>query len=101
MKLKDYLNEAAVGDTILKQINVMDKWALNAWGAKNYVLLKDGIQFDVRGPKFKGRILIQLSKKDTYDVTAGNIRKMDWKVKKFVRDISVEQLVDVLNNIIG
>ena len=103
MGFRNYLTEAndRVGKTILNQINALDKWALASWGAKQYVLHKDGIQFDVRGSKFRGRVIIKLNSRDLYDIDFGTIRKMDWKLKKREKDVYVDQLVNIIDNTVG
>jgi hypothetical protein len=101
-ELKQELNEQTkVGDKIIQQIKALDKNALMAYGARNYVSLKDGIQFDVKGSKHKGRIIIRLNSQDLYDIEAGTIRMFNYKVVKQVSDVSVENLVSVLDSIIG
>ena len=107
MKFGDYLTEATgqVGKTILSQIRAIDKWSLQAWGAKDFVSNQDGIQFDVRGSKHRGRVIIALNKKDLYNIEIGKIVKkkgtMDWKSIKKVTDIGVENLVTALDGLIG
>lgn len=102
MKFREYINEARVGQTILKQIKAIDKWALDSWGAKKFVSSKDGIQFDVRGPKFRGRVVITLDKlSDTYAVDFGNVRKLEWVSKKLLQNVFAEDLVNVLDQQIG
>jgi len=107
MKFGDYLTEASgqVGKTIISQIKTLDKWALQAWGAKDFVANKDGVQFDVRGAKHRGRVIIALSRNDLYNIEIGKIvtkqGSMDWKSIKKVTDIGVENLVTTLDGLIG
>ena len=103
------------GETIYKQIKAMDPRALMAWGAKNLAVengVNNGIigyehknlgkfQFDARGPKFKGRIIIMLMPDDTYTVIAGVIRNLNWSVKKIVEDVYVDVLIQVIDDIVG
>jgi len=100
-----------VAQTIIRQIQALDKMALLAWGAKNYVSLTDpvfdkpeigkGVKFTVRGPKFKGQILILLTPQDLYDVFAFTVRKLETKLKFVERGIHVDNLVTVIDNIVG
>ena len=103
MKFGNYLTEAndRVGKTILTQIKALDKWALSSWGAKNFVSSKDGIQFDVRGSKHRGRILVVLNPKDLYNIEIGKVVKLDWKSIKKVKDVYVDNLVTTLDGLIG
>ena len=94
--------ESKVSDTILKQVNAIDRFALASWGAKNYVASNDGIQFDVRGSKFRGRVIITYDKgSDTYIIELGNVRKLDWKQKYMIKQVFAGDLVNVLDQQIG
>ena len=104
MKFGDYITEAndRVAKTILAQIKALDRWALQAWGAKTFVSFKDGVQFDVRGSKFRGRVVIKLDKsRDLYNIEFGTIQNFEWKVRKQLKGIGVENLVMVLDDFIG
>ena len=107
MKLREFLLEAdqIVGKTILSQIKSIDKWALQAWGAKDFVTSKDGIQFEVRGSKHRGRVIIALNRNDLYDIEIGKVvskqGSIDWKSIKKIKNIGVENLVSTLDNLIG
>jgi hypothetical protein len=115
-----------VAQEILRQIKAIDRHALMAWGAKNFVSSDTGdtigygkagpgVWFDVKGPKFRGRIIIGLSPMDTYTVIAGTIRRPSirtlddidktpgtgWTIKKVVEDVYADSLVQVLDGIIG
>ena len=103
MSFKDYITEAdnRVSKIIMSQINAIDKWALSSWGAKNYISSHNILTFDVRGSKFRGKVIIKLNKRDTYDIEFGTIRKMEYTVKHTDKTVYVEQLVNNLDNIIG
>lgn len=99
---KNNLTESNVAKTILKQINAIDKWALDSYGAKNFVQDKDSIQFDVRGSKFRGRVRISYDKRnDTYVVELGNVRKLEWKQKYMMKNVFAGDLVNVLDQQVG
>lgn len=102
-KIDNYLTEASVGETILKQIKSLDKFALPSWGAKNFVKFDEGIQFDVRGSKFKGRVIIAYDKRsDTYTIQLGRVTKdLDWKVKDEIRNVFAGDLVNILDQHVG
>ena len=102
-KIDNYLTESKVGEVILKQINTLDRFALPAWGAKNFVQFDKGIQFDVRGGKFKGRVIIAYDRgSDTYAIELGNItRKLDWKQKRMIKQVFAGELVNILDQHIG
>lgn len=103
MGFKDYITEAEskVGKIILNQINVLDRWSLASWGAKNYVSFPDGIKFDVRGSKFRGICSIKLNKRDLYDIEYGIIKNLEYTIKHIDKNIFAKQIVNVLDNFIG
>ena len=102
-KINSYLTEAKIGETILKQIKALDKWALASWGAKNFMTFDKGIQFDVRGSKFKGRVLIHYDRgSDTYTIEMGKVtRKLDWKQTAWIENVFAGDLVNILDQHIG
>jgi hypothetical protein len=101
-KKKKKLTESKVAKTILKQINAIDRWALDSYGAKNYVSSNDSIQFDVRGSKFRGRVIITYDRRsDTYIIELGQVRGMDWKQKYTMKSIFAQDLVNVLDQQVG
>lgn len=101
MRLRNYLNESDVGMTIMSQINHIDKHAMLAWGSKNLVFFKKGLQFTVSGPKFKGKIIIELNGRDLYDISFGKVVKLEWKVSKKLTDVHVEDLVKTIDGVVG
>jgi len=93
-----------IAKTIIAQINYADKWALMAYGSRNYVALPEskeyqgGLQFKVNGYHHKGFVRVQLKWIDTYTITFLN-KKGD--VKKEVEDVYCDMLVNVLDYIEG
>jgi|GEM_PF-4204211 mRNA-degrading endonuclease HigB of HigAB toxin-antitoxin module len=104
-KIETYLIEGKVADTILKQIKSLDKWALPSWGAKNFISLdkEKGVQFDVSGSKFKGRILIYYDRgSDTYTIEMGKVtKKLEWKQTNLIKQVFMSDLVNILDQHIG
>lgn len=101
-KKKGTVYESKVSDTILKQINAIDRFALPSWGAKNFVTDDKSIKFDVKGSKFRGRVIITYDKgSDTYVIELGNVRKLDWKQKYMIKSVFAQDLVNVLDQHIG
>ena len=104
MKFTDYLVEEdqRIGKTILAQINAQDKWAMASWGAKNKMTFKEGVQFDVKGSKHRGRVIIALDKHDLYNIEIGKVVPGPaWKSIKKVKGVGVENLVKTLDDLIG
>jgi hypothetical protein len=93
-----------IARTILEQIKYGDKWALMAYGAKNFIALTEskefqgGLQFEVNGLRHKGIVRIQLKWIDTYTITFINKRS---EIVKEVEDVYCDMLVDILDYIEG
>ena len=91
-----------IAGVVYSQIKTMSPWAMAAWGAKELVVLKDGIQFKSSGMvKNKGIIQVKLNGSDLYDVTFGKVRKFKYKEIKKVTDVFVEDLIDVIAEMVG
>ena len=99
MSVADNFGSAGV---VYSQIKTMSPWAMAAWGAKELVVLKDGIQFKSSGMvKNKGIIQIKLNGSDLYNVTFGKVRKFKYKEIKKVTDVFVEDLIGVIDEMVG
>ena len=96
------MTDMTVARTILQQIRTLDRWALGAYGMINAVGLDDGIQFDVKGLKFKGKVIIKLNGMDLYDITFGrmNGKTFEFDVKHTSEGIYCDQLVEILDHYI-
>jgi hypothetical protein len=99
---KKKVNESKVSDTILKQIKSIDKWALDSYGAKNFVSSDKSIQFDVKGSKFRGRVIITYDRgSDSYIIELGKLSGVNWKQKYMMKNVFAKDLVNVLDQQIG
>ena len=95
-------NNFGTAGVVYSQIKTMSPWAMAAWGAKELVVLKDGIQFKSSGMvKNKGIIQVKLNGSDLYDVTFGKVRKFKYKQLKKVTDVFVEDLIGVIDEMVG
>ena len=95
-------NNFGTAGVVYSQIKTMSPWAMAAWGAKELVVLKDGIQFKSSGMvKNKGIIQIKLNGSDLYNVTFGKVRKFKYKEIKKVTDVFVEDLIGVIDEMVG
>ncbi len=91
-----------IAGVVYSQIKTMSPWAMAAWGAKELVVLKDGIQFKSSGMvKNKGIIQIKLNGSDLYNVTFGKVRKFKYKELKKVTDVFAEDLIGVIDEMVG
>ena len=96
------MTDMTIARTIISQIKTLDHMALFAWGFKNAFGLEDGVQFDVNGLKFKGKVIIKLNGSDLYDITFGrmNRKTFEFDVKETAEDIYCDQLVEILDHYI-
>ena len=96
-------NSMIVQETILKQIRSIDKWALGAWGARELKGSNETLYFRVNGTKLKaGWIEITLDRgTDTYTVKGLYQYNMEIKTRKEFTDVYCENLVQVIDSIVG
>ncbi|HWZ21121.1 MAG TPA: hypothetical protein VNW06_00625 [Cytophagaceae bacterium] len=91
-----------IAKTILRQINTLDPWALQAYGSKKIKPLQEckefegGIEFQVNGLHFSGKISIQLSWSDEYSIYF--IDKNE-EIEKEIHGVHFPELVEVLDYI--
>ncbi len=91
-----------IASTIYGQIHALDGMAWYAWGSKNPVALEDGLQFDVNGLVFKGKVIIKLNAMDLYDITFGRMdrKTFEFNVKHNAEGVYCDQLVEILDHYI-
>jgi hypothetical protein len=92
-----------IAQTILSQIKTIDPRALWAWGAKNFVNTGDGLRFRTSGMvKWKGYVYIKYNEgTDLYDIEFFRIRGANIKTDKGVTDIFAEDLVNIIDEVVG
>jgi hypothetical protein len=93
----------SIAKTILSQIKTIDPRATWAWGAKNLVDMGDGLKFQSSGMvKWKGQVYIRYNEgTDLYDIEFFRIRNTEIKPHKGLTDIYAEDLVNVIDEVIG
>ena len=105
------MDRMEIAKTIMGQIKATDPMAMFAWGCTKYVALGEeklsnggyqvgGLQFNVMGAKFKGKVLVRLTAKDLYDVEIGRVYKHEWKQKAYVEDIFCEELMETIDRLV-
>ena len=93
-------NSFQIAKTILNQIKYLDRSALMAWGAKNFVSLPEskdfqgGVRFKVNGLTFKGWVKVELTWLDEYQVSFIN-RRAD--VVKQYDGVYCDMLVSIID----
>ncbi len=94
----------SIANEILSQIKCLDRAALMAWGAKNFLSLPEskefqgGVRFNVNGLTHKGLVIIELRWLDDYTVSF--ISKSGELVKK-VENVYCDMLVEIIDFIEG
>lgn len=92
-----------IAQTILSQIKTVDPRATWAWGAKELVNMGDGLKFKTSGMvKWKGYVYIKYNEgTDLYDIEFFRIRNCEIKCDKGMTDIYAEDLVRVIDSVVG
>lgn len=88
---------------ILSQIKALDSRAMMAWGARDLVNMGDGLKFKTSGlVKWKGYVYIKYDAgADLYNVDFFQIRKVEIKYKKQLTGIYAEDLVRIIDGVVG
>ena len=92
-----------IAQTILSQIKTIDPRATWAWGAKDFVNMGDGLKFKTSGMvKWKGYVYIKYNEgTDLYDIEFFRIRNCEIKPYKGMTDIYAEDLVRIIDSVVG
>lgn len=92
-----------IAQTILSQIKTIDPRATWAWGAKELVNMGDGLKFKTSGMvKWKGYVYIKYNEgTDLYDIEFFRIRNCEIKCDKGMTDVFAEDLVRVIDEVVG
>ncbi len=94
----------AIASEILNQIKCTDRWALAAYGAKNFLALPEskefqgGVRFNVNGLTHKGLVVVELRWVDDYTVSF--LSKKGELVHK-VEGVYCDILVDIIDWVEG
>ena len=91
-----------VAEIIRDQIRSIDRCALMAWGAKEFVNMGDGLKFKVGGlAKYKGYVYVKYDRgADAYNIEFFRIRKCEVKVDKKFEGIYADQLVEIIDEVV-
>jgi len=92
-----------VAKTIRDQIVAQDRMAMWAWGAKDLVAHSNGLSFKSSGlATWKGTVFVQYNEgTDDYTVEFFKIRKAEKKVTKTFNGVYCDQLVQVIDSVVG
>jgi len=92
-----------VAQTILSQIKTIDPRATLAWGAKEFIFMGDGLKFKTSGMvKWKGYVYIRYNEgTDLYDIEFFRIRNVNIKTDKNITGVFAEDLVNVIDRVVG
>lgn len=92
-----------IAKTILQQIKAIDPMAMMAWGAKDMVALPNGLRFKSSGMvKWKGLVSVKYDEgQDLYNLEFGRIRKYEYKIDKNIDGVYADQLVELIDSVVG
>ena len=89
-----------IANTIINQINAIDRFALGAYGANNFIAYEEsesyegGLSFDVNGLHFQGKVYVMLNWLDEYEIQFVDENQI---TVKEVKGVYCDMLVDVLD----
>lgn len=88
---------------ILYQIKTLDSQALMAWGAREFINMCDGLKFKSSGlARWKGYVYIRYDEgMDLYNVDFFKIRKVEIKYTKRLTGVYAEDLVNIIDEVVG
>jgi hypothetical protein len=88
---------------ILSQIKTLDRMAMIAWGAKDLLNMGNGLKFKTSGlVKWKGYVYIKYDEgMDFYNVDFFQIRKVEIKYTKRLEGVYAEDLVRLIDEVVG
>jgi hypothetical protein len=90
--------------TIIRdQIRSLDRWAFGAWGAKDFLNMGDGLKFKTSGMvRWKGYVYIKYDEgRDLYNIDFFRVRNADVKYDRRLEGVFVEDMVELINGVVG
>ena len=92
-----------IAQTIFAQIKAIDPNAIIAWGAREVMNMGDGLKFKTSGlTRYKGYVYVKYnSGKDLYEVQFFRLRKLEVKYDEIVTDVYAEDLVSIIDRVVG
>ena len=93
----------SVAVVIRDQIRALDRMALFAWGAKDFLNMGDGLKFKTSGMvRWKGYVYIKYDAgADLYNVDFFKIRNTDIKYTERLEGVYAEDLVRIIDGVVG
>ena len=97
------MSSPEVSKEILKQLNAIDPRAIFAWGYRAPMYTDDSLSFLVNGSKTapNSRLTIKLNGKDLYDITIHRVAGVEVIYDAKEEDVYVEDLVKIIDSIVG
>jgi hypothetical protein len=90
--------------TIIRdQIRSLDRWAFGAWGAKDFLNMGDGLKFKTTGMvRWKGYVYIKYDEgRDLYNIDFFRVRNADIKYDQRLEGVFAEDMVELINGVVG
>jgi hypothetical protein len=88
---------------IRDQIRSLDRWAFGAWGAKDFLNMGDGLKFKTSGMvRWKGYVYIKYDEgRDLYNIDFFRVRNADVKYDRRLEGVFAEDMVELINGVVG
>jgi hypothetical protein len=92
-----------VATIIRDQIRQLDRWAFGAWGARDFLNMGNGLKFKTSGMvRWKGYVYIKYDVgQDLYNIDFFRIRKADIKYDRRLEGVFAEDMVSLINEVVG
>ena len=93
----------SIATVIRDQIRMLDRWALGAWGAKDLLNMGDGLKFKTSGMvRWKGYVYIKYDAgQDLYNIDFFRVRNADIKYDRRLEGVYAEDMVSLINEVVG
>ena len=93
----------SIATNILTQIKALDPRATWAWGAKDFVATKNGLQFKTSGMVYwKGYVHITLDEgRDLYNIEFYKMRGVKRTMTASVEGVFADQLIELIDSQVG
>lgn len=93
----------SIATIIRDQIRALDRWALGAWGAKDFLNMGDGLKFKTSGMvRWKGYVYVKYDHaQDLYNIDFFRVRNADIKYDRRLVGVFAEDLVLRINEVVG
>jgi hypothetical protein len=93
----------SIAIVICNQIRMLDRRAFIAWGAKDFLDMRDGLKFKTSGMvRWKGYVYIKYDYgQDLYNIDFYRVRNADIKYDRRLEGVFTEDMVSLIDQVVG